>query len=104
MKKPGDKRGGLQGDRIRPRSFHTRETVGVKSYCDQWMENLSEEVSSACAHFWTLTPDRRAKEAKRKAAGFIGFAFQSCKKNPPDSDPKQCLTPPKSSQAGEQHG
>jgi len=71
MKKPGDKRGGLQGDLRRPRSFHTRETSGIKSYCDQWMENLSAEVSRACALFWTLTPERRAKEAKRRAARFI---------------------------------
>lgn len=82
MKKPGDKRGGLQGDRIRPRSFHTRQTVGIKSYCDIWMENLSDEVSRACDRFWTLTPDRRAKAAHRKATGFICFAFQSCKKIP----------------------
>jgi len=71
MKKPGDKRGGLQGDRYRPRSFHTRETSGIKSYCDQWMENLSAEVSRACDRFWTLTPGRHAKETKRRAARFI---------------------------------
>jgi hypothetical protein len=73
----------------------------VKSYCDQWLQNLSAEVSTACDRFWTLTPDRRAKAAHRKAAGFICFAFQSCKKIPPVSDPKQSLTPPKSSQAGD---
>lgn len=82
MKKPGDKRGGLQGDRRRPHSFHTRKTSGIRSYQDIWLENLSAEVSRACDRFWTLTPDRRAQEAKRKAAGFIGFAFQSCKKIP----------------------
>lgn len=73
MKKPGDKRGGLQGDRIRPRSFHTRETCGVRSYQDIWLENLSAEVSLACDLFWTRNPARRAQEAKRKATGFIGL-------------------------------
>lgn len=82
MKKPGDKRGGLQGDRRRPHSFHTRKTSGIRSYQDIWLENLSAEVSRACDRFWTLTPDRRAQEARRKASGFMQRDFIACKKIP----------------------
>lgn len=77
-----DRRGGLQGDRRRRHSFHTRKTSGIRSYQDIWLENLSAEVSRACDLFWTRTPDRRAKEAKRKAAGFMQRAFTACKKLP----------------------
>lgn len=77
-----DRRGGLQGDRRRPHSFHTRKTSGIRSYQDIWLENLSAEVSRACDRFWTLTPDRRAQEARRKASGFMQRDFIACKKIP----------------------
>jgi len=84
MKKPGDKRGGLQGDLRRPRSFHTRQTTGIRSYRDIWLENLISEISRACDLFWTRTPERRAKAAHRKAAGFIG---RTRLKNLPPQEP-----------------
>ncbi len=81
-KRKRDRRGGLQGDRRRPHSFHTRKTSGIRSYQDIWLENLSAEVSRACDRFWTLTPDRRAQEARRKASGFMQRDFIACKKIP----------------------
>lgn len=75
-----DRRGGLQGDRRRNHSFHTRKTSGIRSYQDIWLENLSAEVSRACDLFWTLTPERRAIEARRKASGFMQRDFIACKK------------------------
>lgn len=81
-KRKRDRRGGLQGDRRRRHSFHTRKTSGIRSYQDIWLENLSAEVSRACDRFWTLTPDRRAQEARRKASGFMQRDFIACKKIP----------------------
>lgn len=81
-KRKRDRRGGLQGDRRRRHSFHTRKTSGIRSYQDIWLENLSAEVSRACDRFWTLTPDRSAQEARRKASGFMQRDFIACKKIP----------------------
>jgi hypothetical protein len=75
MKKPSDKRGGLQGDRHRPRAQHNKKTAGLKSRSDIWLENLYAEVSRACDHFWTLTAERRLIEARRCRHRFFKHDF-----------------------------
>lgn len=47
-----------------------QETAGYREFRELWLCVMMEEVRVACDRFWTLTPERRAIDAKRKAAGF----------------------------------
>jgi len=47
-----------------------QETAGYREFRDMWLFIMMEEVRVACDRFWQSTPERRAIEAKRKAAGF----------------------------------
>jgi hypothetical protein len=88
MKKPPSKRGGLQGDRHRPRSLHDKKTAGVKSRSDIWLENLYAEISRACDRFWTRTAERRLIEARRRARGFSDRSFPVEKTPSPPEKPE----------------